>query len=354
MFIDLLHQELGASKSAGAETRFCCPFCGESKYKFYVHNQEGLYICFKCDERGNPVKFVMEYYSATYPEAVDILATYDHDIKQRDNASVSFSNYSNELTEEERLFLFVSRQGRPLEEYEDTTFTMPAPPTNCKSLIQNFNNPEALPFFMYLSGRGVTLEQIERHRMAYVTYGEVYTPDGKRMVLNNHLVFYTFHEGQPVYWNTRSIEPNPFIKSLNAPSKPGEYSKLNCVFNLNNAKHTDRIVIQEGVFDATTVGDSGVATFGKQVSDEQINLILTETRERELPIYIYLDTDAWQQMVNLAARIRKLEPTRAIYYVCDGGEDDANTLGREKVQELIQNAIPADTAGELKLRLLNL
>ncbi|AIW03293.1 DNA primase [Bacillus phage Mater] len=355
MFIDLMKQELGSHKTAGVHTRFCCPFCHETDYKFYVNHENGLYICFKCDARGNPAQFVMKNWNTSYSEAIDHLMAYDYDPRRAWKFDTSLSKYGEELTEEEQLLLFISRQGRPIEEDNAVTYKCPAPPTNCKTLAENFNNPEAFPFFAYLHGRGVTLEQIKQHNISYVVHGTVRKVDGGEMTLNNHLIFFTFDDKRkPLYWNTRSIDPKPFIKSFNAPSREDEYSKDNTIFNLNNANNTDKIVITEGVFDAMTVGDSGVATFGKMITAHQVEELLQKTRHNQLPIYLYLDKDAWKQMIKSAAKIKEVEPTRPVYYVFSGTDEDANELGHERVQQLISKAFPADAEGELRLSLANL
>lgn len=356
MFMDLLKQELGDSREAGEETRFNCPFCSDMKHKFYINNKNGLWICFKCSAAGNLVSFVMKYFMVDYMEAVDILLTYDYDVKaERQGQQYSLNNYGADLTEEEKLLMFITRQGQPLEEEHKIEYKCPAPPTNCKSLLANFNNPEAYPFFMYLHKRGVTLEQIKTHNISYVTYGQVELTSGKKMNLVNHVVFFTFDENRkPIYWNTRSIEPEPFIKSFNAPSKPGEYSKNNTVFNLNNVLNADKIVVHEGVFNSFMTPGCGVATFGKKITEEQVKLILQAAKKGNKPIYLFLDTDAWKEMIDTANMIHRLDPYKTVYYVYSGLEEDANDLGIERVQQLIDNAWIADTEGEMKLRMLNL
>lgn len=354
MFMDLLRQELGASKTAAGETRFKCPFCGDGKHRFYVDNDEGIWICFKCDERGNPVSFVMNYYNVDYMEAVDILAGFDYDVSNKGDYR-SLNQYGADLSEEEKLLMFVIHQGEPPKREIFTSYKCPSPPTNCKSLIANFNNPEAFPFFGYLMGRGVTLEQIETHHICYVTNGEVELVDGRKLILNNHVVFFTFDDKRkPLYWNTRSIEDSPFIKSFNAPSRIDEYSKNNTIFNLNNANNTDKIVVAEGVFNALTIGQSGVATFGKQITDEQAKMLIEKTRGNRLPIYLWLDTDAWVQMIKTANKLHSLDPNRNIYFVYTGTEEDANDLGPDLCKEYMGNAFLADSEGQMRLRMMNL
>lgn len=354
MFMDLLMQELGESKDAGTQTRFCCPFCGEHKHKFYVDKDRGLWICFKCSEKGNPVSFVTNYYGVNYPEAVDILANYDYDVENERDNKYTPQQYGADLSEEEQLLLFITREGEPFEEKKEIRYTCPSPPTNCKTLIANFNNPEAYPFFQYLMGRGVTLEQIKQHNISYVTYGEVGLVDGRKMNLINHLVFYTMDDdNKPLYWNTRSIDPSPFIKSFNAPSKEMEYSKNNTIFNLNNAKKSGRIVVQEGVFDAMTVGDSGVATFGKKVTDAQVDLLSGAANTYNIPIYMFLDEDASKEMTK-TAQVLQSKTTSPVYLVVNKTGMDANDLGKERCEELISQALPANTEGQLLFNLINL
>lgn len=352
MFLDIFIQELGDSKPAGNETRFNCPFCGNTKYKLYVENRRGLWQCKRCGEDGNPVSFVMKYYGVDFAEAAEILEMYDYDVKAQRKQNATIAQYGADLSESERLLLYIQRRGAPLEEEQPKIrYTFPRPPTNCKTLINNFNNPEAYPFFMYLHGRGITLEQIKEHNISYVTRGEVELVDGRKMILVNHVVFFTFDEKRkPLYWNTRSIEKSPSIKSFNAPAKETEYSKKNVIFNLNNARKCGRIVISEGVFDSLTVGQEGVATFGKKITEEQVDLLITKTTVN-IPIYLYLDRNATKEMIETAQLIHSKQPERLVYFVYSPNDDDANKIGQAKAHELISKAILADAQGELNLRL---
>lgn len=356
MFLDLLISEVGDAKGAGNETRFNCPFCGEHKHKLYVCNsgkKEGQWTCFKCGESGNPVSFVMKYFMMTYTEATDLLLQYDYDVNaKRDNQRVSLSSYGNDLTEEEQLLMFIVNGGQQqVEEKVAQRYTCPPPPTNCKTLVANFNNPEAFPFFMYLHRRGVTMDHIKEHNICYVTNGIVNLADGRKLTLINHVVFFTFDGNRkPIYWNTRSIEDRPYIKSFNAPSRPGEYSKENTVFNLNNTDKAKLIFVHEGVFNSFMTPPGGIATFGKQITEEQVRLILEATPGK--PIYLMLDSDAWEQMIKTADKIHAIEPDRLVYYTYSGLEEDVNDLGYEGTVKLLSTAFPADSDGELKLRLL--
>ena len=58
----------------GTNYEACCPFHQEKTPSFKVSPQRGIYKCFGCGKTGNAINFVMESESATYPEALRIIA----------------------------------------------------------------------------------------------------------------------------------------------------------------------------------------------------------------------------------------------------------------------------------------
>jgi DNA primase len=57
--------------------------------------------------------------------------------------------------------------------------------------------------------------------------------------------------------------------------------------------------VVEGVFDALPLFPYGVATFGKSVTPEQVELLASLRR----PLVVCLDGDAWTECMALAARL---------------------------------------------------
>lgn len=348
MFTDLLSHELGYPKDAGTETRYNCPFCGSSKHKFYVHTasdkRNGLWHCFKCGERGNPVSFVMKYYHVGYQESLDILEQYDY---TPDNSG--FVPKDDSLSDEEYILLMLSQAFAEPESAPKPVYTPPPLPMGYKRIVDNLDKLETYPFLLYCKQRGFSFADIWRHNIGYVLDCVVPVENGRTVRLQNHLVFLTHdNTGNYIYWNTRAIG-DTVPKSINAPSTDKEYSKRNTVFNLNRAKNTSCIVINEGVPDALTVGESGVATFGKQVTSEQIDLILANIQP-EQKIFILLDMDAKRQMEQLGERLYPKH--NETYYVINPTGSDANSLGYERTWEIINEyAVKADRLGAVKLLL---
>lgn len=351
-FLLLLDEELGTSKPAGDNTRFNCPFCGESNYKFYVRNDTGVYQCFHCGRKGNPISFLENYYHYNYNDALEMVE--DWGSSELDKATIH--KYQG-LTEEESLYLALvkSIRGEAHEEEDNIIKTEVVPlPTNYKLLAYNMNNPEAYPYLQYLNKRGITVEQIMQYNIGYVIQGQVRksspNEDGRfsYFTLRNSIIFTAYDDnGNYLYWNSRAIDNNQ-TKSINAPATKSEHSKNDVIFNLNLAKQTNHIIICEGVFNALTVGINGVATYGKQITPTQIKLLREAKNEnKDLIFYIFLDNDAKKQALEVAKELSRF--TTDIKLVTNPfGDKDANELGREITAELIKRALPYNETNELK------
>lgn len=316
-------------------------------FKLYVNDtggeRDGLWHCQRCKESGNPISFVMKYNKIAYRDAIDILELYDYE-------QVPFESVKREtgLSTEDVLYMMLMDNNKEDKE-EPEVKKVPNLPPNFKPIMANLHNPEVLPFLQYLQSRGVTSQDILLHHISYITQGMIETLRGSKINLANHLVFFTFDtEGNYQYWNTRSIVPQVKVKSINAITTEDTYGKSDVIFNLNNALHTDKIVITEGVFDAMTIGKSGVSIFGKQISKNQFNL-LKRSASKEFPIYIFLDKDAKDQ-TNRAVELLNTHFNN-VYIVMNQSDADPNDLGKEKVQELIEQAQPASPETQLLFNL---
>ena len=350
-FLAMLSEELGKSIPAGDNTRFCCPICGESKFKFYVRNSTGVYQCFHCGATGNPIKFLESYFGYNYSQAKEQVEDWSGE-----ELDAETTNRFSGLTDMESLYLAIVKGKDNLDKEEKAAKTVIPLPTNLKLLKDNMNNPEAYPFLGYLHNRGVTLEEINTHLISYVVEGEVRKSNKDEggnfeyFKIRNSIVFLTFDDdGNYLYWNSRSIEPNPVVKSLNGPATLEEHSKNDVIFNLNRAKLTGAIVIFEGVFNALMAGQSGVATFGKMVTDDQLDRLRAVALENpNTNFVVFLDSDARKQASKLAERIHAF--TDKVFIVDSPyGDRDANDLGREITAELIRKAKPYTPSNDLAL-----
>ena len=131
-----------------------------------------------------------------------------------------------------------------------------------------------------------------------------------------------------------------YIKSLNAPAKENNYSKNNSVWNESALVNNKRCVISEGLFNSLMVehkGIASIATYGKKITDEQIDLILSYN---PTSIVLFLDTDARQEQWELAHRIiaKGFSPDKVFMVNNPDYFKDANDLGRKGTWKLLKQA----------------
>lgn len=341
MFIDLLDEVATAKKESGNEIRYNCPFCGEQRQKFYIQSTDPyLWHCKHCDRHGNPASFVMSYYSVDFSEAKDMLENYDYYVGDSSKTAVN-EYYDNTLSDAEQLALIASGITKNTEVTANKGVFKPTVlPDGFKYISQSVENYESYPYINYLFNRKINMEMIYMYDIGYVVEGGFKHPGtGKYIKVLNSIVFPTKdEEGNIIYWNTRSISPNAYVKSINAPSDDEHYSKNNTIFNLYPAANSGHIVIFEGVFNAMMAGISGVATFGKQVTDDQIALLKSVYKDRNnLSFYVFLDTDAKEEMLSVSKRI--YEFCNNVHIVMNPYKGkDANDLGYQVTAELLRDA----------------
>lgn len=339
MIKDYFDEQLGTSMDTNSgQTRYLCPFCHESNYKFYVNTDEGservgLWDCKHCKESGNFIQFIMKINNIGFNNAKDIAINY--------GAGFDSRNYNPESSDKEQLILALEsntgilKNESNLNDQATNNIYPTIFPTEFKLLEDNLYNPEAYPYFAYCQSRGFSIDDIRSYHIGYCPFSRVYDLDGNYLTsIYKSLIFttYDFH-GLPIYWNTRSIVKSP-VKAKNAPEIEGHYSKRNCVFNLNVAKSQPYLILTEGVPDAITLGAPAVATFGKAVSNEQVDLICSSV-PKETPIIVLLDMDAKNIMIELAKRISRQHPN--VYMVFNPTNRDANSLGKDRIYSIIRD-----------------
>lgn len=359
-FSEYLEDKLGNDYQEANEHKvFRCPFCYKNHdHKLYVNisggERDGLWDCKRCGRVGNPVGFVMEYEDVDFRQAKSILEDYGV------TGNEFFKQAKEEgLTDGEALYLMLISRGR---DEEDVIVTKEPPPlpTGFKLIMDNLENPEVKPFIDYIiNQRGIDPRMISKHNMGYVKSGKFFTSTGKEVNMYNHIIFLTYDfEGKYIYWNTRSIETSPYLKSINASGTEEQYGRADVMFNFNGAINLDEIVLTEGVFDALTVGDKGISGFGKQYSKNQIKLLKEHVHPKQ-KIYILLDRDAIitrnvrGEATTLKLAEKLYEFHEETYIVIPETDEDPNDLGTEKVWNLIRsNAVKATPEGRILLSMI--
>ncbi len=121
-----------------------------------------------------------------------------------------------------------------------------------------------------------------------------------------------------------------YVKPPKYFTMPG-MDKGEVLWNFDNARMSDAVVVTEGVFDAARVGRCAVATFGKNVSNAQVNLLQQYWRH----IVLLLDPDAAEEAGRLR---RRFGPTTDVVAVSLRGYKDAGEAPRGEIWAQIFDA----------------
>ncbi len=212
--------------------------------------------------------------------------------------------------------------------------------------------PDDNPAAVYLRARGFDFRDLGR------TFGLAYCGTGCKFAhgvfdTTNTVLIPVVMNDTHVGWQARLLyDPDKLDDSRCAmlglawDSRKGKYvrppkyftmpgmSKGEVLWNFDNARASDTVVVTEGVFDAAKVGRCAVATFGKNVSAAQVALLQQYWRH----IVLLLDPDAANEAGWLR---RRFGPTSDVVMVSLRGYKDAGEAPREEIWSQIFDACAA-------------
>ena len=238
----------------GLEYKVCCPFCKDKRYKMYINPEKygGVYNCYKCGKAGSLSSLLGD----TFKMAPAQVARVKEEPLPSDVESPGFTVPLTELDEEHPAIVYLTQTRK------------------------NKFDPKELT---------------EVFGVRYCSQGKVYGSQkaGFYYDTSNTLIFPVWMFGKPVGWQSRLLydpdamddsqcaalgymkdEDGDWIRPPKYWTNPG-FRKGRVLFNFDIARNTDYVVVTEGVFDAMAVGQSGVATFGKGIDENQARLLKT-------------------------------------------------------------------------------
>lgn len=267
-----------------------CPYC-HRELKMGVNLSMYRTNCFRCNEHPNPSQLVMDIEGFTeYHELINFLNNGQFD-------ELQFKEEKIELAESKPLYL----------------------PEGFRN-ISIGDSQLAKSIRGYIKKRGFNPDQFSRFGIGYGTMGTTY----------GYLIIPFYYQGQLKYYNARNvIGKGP---RYNNPDKDiTGLGKQFIIFNHDALKMYRSVFICEGALNALTMGDRGIATMGKAISQYQINELLKSQCERYI---ILLDPDAKQYAINLALKLVAYKKVKVVF-LPDG--KDCNDLGKREVLRLVYN-----------------
>jgi len=265
-----------------------CPICGKSQ-KFGIHIGRDQAHCFVCEYNANIFELIIE---------VEVLKDFKEVFR-----FLGESDYGERLYREEKV-----------EKLKDVDVLLP---DNCLRLDVG-NNLIAKAARSYLCKRGFDLSKLIYKGWSYCNAGKY---EGYIIIPIKD------RQGNLNYYHTRRFLGNG-PKYNNPDADAMGIGKSLIIYNISALYLYDRVFLCEGALNAETIGNQGIATGGKKLSQWQISTIINSPVEK---IVILLDDDALIQAYELALELVKYKKIKVVHMP---EKQDVNDIGRTRTLRL--------------------
>ena len=327
----------------------CCPFHNEKTPSFAINAEEGIYFCFGCKESGDVIKFVQKMENLDFWDAVKFLAE-KAGMEVPELQSVSSIKNDKELKNRVLLALDYA-----YKHYMENLYNKDAKVAQDYIKLRKFTRRELEDFKIgysknwtdivdHLKGKGFSEKELLESGICGKKNNHLYDFIGERLVFP---IFNSF--GECIGFSARALEKTDFAKYKNT-AETIVFQKGRVVFGINLLKAQkqqqllDKIILVEGQMDVIAMHKAGfkctVACMGTALTQDHIKELLRYNEN----IYLCFDGDG----AGTKATLRAIDMFRN--YNCnlkviklEGGKDPdevLNNLGKEKLQEMINNAKP--------------
>lgn len=317
-------------KKSGASFKANCPFHGENTPSFYVSPSKQIYKCFGCGVAGDAIKFVMEYETLTYPEAIEKLASQYNVELRYTHAKQDFSK-EKKILEELNLFF---RQN--LETHAQAKAYLHARGI-FESSIEKFEigyAPESFKTLEYLRAKGVSFSDAKAFGLVGVG-GDSGRPYA---FFRERIIFPIFTPtGKIVGFGGRTITDHP-AKYINSPESK-LFDKSHLLYGYHKAKPTimqkGEIIVTEGYLDVVMLHQAGftntVATLGTALTEHHVPILV---RGDPKVILAYDGDKAGRNAAYKAAALLSAKGVGGGVVLFDDGKDPADMVKEHQTEIL--------------------
>ena len=280
----------------GVNYEACCPFHQEKTPSFKVSPARGIYKCFGCGKSGNAINFIMETESATYPEALRIVAKrYGIEVREeamteediaRNNNRESMFALNAWAAEYFQRYIFMEDEGRSvglsyfssLRGFSDATI---------RKFGLGFCPSSGLRFLEDCRAAGYKDEFLLSTGLAFQRES-----DGALRDRFYDRVMFPIHNvsGRVVGFGGRTLRTDKKVAKYQNSPESEIYNKRRELYGLFFAKKAiqqeDCAIMVEGYADVISMHQAGVenvvASSGTSLTEEQVRLLSRFTRNMTL------------------------------------------------------------------------
>lgn len=285
--LDILTKHLGeGTKKKDENYAFFCPFCSHYKQKLEIDLNSGKWNCWVCRTKGRSVYTLLKK------------------IKAPSSDLSLFRNFSAPQHDDSDLF--------DEEKRDETLITLPE---YFKPITHGTRNFDVDRINSYLNNRGVSIKDIERYKIGYITKG----PKQGNIVLPSFDC-----EGRLNYYILKDINTNRYSN----PPLSRDIIALDFFINWE-----EDVILVEGMFDAFAVKRNATPLLGLTLQKKLKEQIITSKTQN---FFLCLDAGEIEATSEIANYISSIGKT--VYRVTLPEKEDPSSLGYDKVWECINKA----------------
>lgn len=302
-------------RTTTGEYNYCCPLCvrrvgsPDKKYHLYVnptrylYGIRGWYYCHRCKSKG-PLHRLTKEESVT----------------------------ARSVTEWSK---FIKRIRGEFKESDKPKIDVTLP----KDYVEIIKETQA---YEYLRNRSISDEQIAFYNIGFGTQDirQLEPEDVPYYAGSGRIIFPDYDDdGTCVYWVARTYKGHK-VKYKN----PAQSNARDKIFNLVKASRYPTCVIAEGVISAIACGYNGVATYGKEVTQQQIDMLVSVGFDHYCVAH---DGDARKESLVLADKLERRGCSVSLVYF-RRNEDPASV---SDIGDRIHKSIPCSFRNKILFKL---
>jgi hypothetical protein len=290
--------------SPGEYYRVNCPFCGDRRQRLWINHRFAefpyLAVCYnetRCMQGPQGKENRQKLYNIVFDSSVSVVL--------------------------------------PVKEGQNIDVVTPLGEVPLPGEIMFFSElDEAHPAKRYLEGRGYDVSLLER------LYGVGYcqkTFDKHNYPLTSRIFIPIIMNGKLVGWQGRFVgDPDWKLSSVQKYFNLRGMSKKHMLYNFDVAKHSDMVVLVEGVADVWRVGPEAVGILGSDLTETQVGLIRKTWQDK--PVAVFLDIDNIKGTRSIVNRLYPFFGNKVFAVIPDNGKDPGS-MSEEECWQLINKEL---------------
>lgn len=322
---------------AGSSYKTLCNVHGDTTPSLSINTRKQIYKCFVCDHGGNAIDYLIWSQNFSFQKAIEFIV-----------------NLANENVED-----YIQNTNK--QKYSDKELTLFKAFEDANNLFKYFLSIYEKETNNFIEKRHLNQEEIKKYSIGFVPKNVDYKKqlvkkgneistlinaslltENEKLFFENRIIFPIFNEDNKIIaFSGRKISDADLGPKYLHSKESLVFKKSNVIYNYNNAKKFDSLIIVEGFMDVIAFNkigcDNVIAIMGTSLTDYHVNKL---KYHKELTLF--LDNDSAGINATIKTVITLLKNNINLYVINNETSKDPDEIvnsenGKEKLKKIITN-----------------